>query len=113
MTHPLSAPRSNHPVPLATSIVLNQLANLYLLFAINEGLVLRSSTNIKTWKTLLVGLLIADVGHLWSVRALGTEVYWYLPSWNAMTAGNVGFVYVVRFGYLYLVSQTLIVTLCR
>ena len=42
---------------------------------------------------MLIGLLIADLGHLWSVGGKGWEVYWNVASWNAIDAGNVGVVY--------------------
>lgn len=86
LTHAASAPQSSSSssspissvlsiatVPLATRVALAQLANLYLLFAINEGLVLRATRDVRVWKALLFGLLIADLGHLWSVRALAME----------------------------------------
>ena len=81
-----------HP-SLAVEIILRQLANLYLLFAINEALVLRATNDITVWKAVLIGLLIADLGHLWSVGGKGWDVYWNVASWNAIDAGNVGFVY--------------------
>lgn len=80
-------------IPLSTNIVLAQLANLYLLFAINEALVLRSTSDLKVWKTVLFGLLVADLGHLYSVKGLGLEGYWRFWDWNVMAWGNVGFVY--------------------
>jgi hypothetical protein len=91
LTTPLSPSPSD--LPLSTSIVLTQLANLYLLFAINEGLVLRSTSDLRVWKTVLFGLLIADLGHLYSVKGLGVAGYWKIWEWNAMAWGNVGFVY--------------------
>lgn len=91
---------SSADIPLATSVVLSQLANLYLLFAINEALVLRCSADLRVWRTLLFGLLVADFGHLYSVRQLKGgliggrgQVYWDVTGWNAMDWGNVGFVY--------------------
>lgn len=93
LTHALSAPRQ-HFIPISTQIVLSQLSNLYLLFAINEALVLRSTEDLRVWKTLLFGLLIADLGHLWSVKVLGWDLYWSVGDWNAIDWGNVGFVYV-------------------
>jgi hypothetical protein len=74
-------------------VVLAQLANLYLLFAINEGLVLRCTRDVHVWRTLLFGLLLADFGHLYSVRDLGLHKYWQVWEWNAMDGGNIGFVY--------------------
>ena len=92
LTHAPSAPLTG--IALSSQIVLNQLANLYFLFALNEGLVLRATSDLRVWRTLLFGLLVADFGHLYSVSPLGTEVFWNLRSWNAVDWGNVGFVYV-------------------
>ena len=91
LTHEGSSPKFD--IPKSTQIVLGQLANLYLLFALNESLILRATSNIKIWRTVLLCLLIADVGHLFSVKSLGTGIYWNVMSWNAIDCGNVGFVY--------------------
>jgi hypothetical protein len=93
MTHLSSSPSYASTIPLSTNIVLTQLANLYLLFALNEALVLRSTSDLRVWKTVLFGLLLADFGHLYSVSALGPEIYWSFWKWNAMDWGNIGFVY--------------------
>ncbi|TKA52761.1 hypothetical protein B0A55_13395 [Friedmanniomyces simplex] len=76
------------------SIVLNQLANLYLVFALNEALVLRATNDVHVWRVLLLGLLIADFGHLYSVHAVGWGVYYQFWTWSSMYWGNLGFVYV-------------------
>ncbi|ESZ91158.1 hypothetical protein SBOR_8457 [Sclerotinia borealis F-4128] len=89
-----SSPSLETSIPLSTNIVLTQLANLYLLFAINEALVLRATSDLRVWKTVLFGLLLADLGHLYSVRGLGWEIYWNVMVWNKMAWGNVGFVYI-------------------
>src|SRR5277367_993392 len=91
LTHASSAPSDT--IPLGTQVVLTQLANLYFLFAINEALVLRSTSNLRVWRTLLFGLLVADFGHLYSVWGLGTGLYWKVHLWSAMDWGNIGFVY--------------------
>lgn len=95
LTHAASAPDRSTPVPMSTSIVLTQLANLYLLLSINEALVLRATADLRVWKPFLLGLLIADLGHLYSVRQVGASVYWAFWHWNAMDWGNVGFVYLL------------------
>ena len=92
LTHSASAP--GNTIPTGTRVVLSQLANLYLLFAINEALVLRSTSDLRVWRTLLLGLLFADLGHLYSVRELGVDVYWKIYHWSPMDWGNIGFVYV-------------------
>ncbi|KAJ3988477.1 hypothetical protein F5890DRAFT_472280 [Lentinula detonsa] len=92
----LSHAIANPIIPMVTTqmnMALLQLANLYLLFALNEHLVLSSTTSIKTWKRMLFCLLIADFGHLLSMVPLGTDVFWKVWEWNAMVWGSVGFVY--------------------
>ena len=84
LTHAPSAPSFASTVPVSTSVVLTQLANLYFLFALNEGLVLRSTNDVRVWKTLLFGLLVADFGHLYSVYGLGVHKYCQVWGWNAM-----------------------------
>ena len=94
--HDLIAPYSAVPTPatpVPTYMALYQLANLYLLFALNEHLVLSSSTSITTWRRLLFGLLVADIGHLITMAPAGYEVFWQFWRWNAMGWGSVAFVY--------------------
>ncbi|EIN11102.1 hypothetical protein PUNSTDRAFT_65072 [Punctularia strigosozonata HHB-11173 SS5] len=79
--------------PTATLMSLYQLSNLYLLFALNEHLVLSSTSSLKTWRRLLFCLLVADLGHLATMAPLGRDVYWRVWDWNAMVWGSVGFVY--------------------
>lgn len=81
-------------VSTVESIVLTQLANLYFVFALNEALVLRATNDVRVWRAFLLGLLIADFGHLYSVHLAGLQVYWEVWNWNPMYWGNVGFVYV-------------------
>lgn len=94
LTDPSSAPVLAS-IPASTSIVLSQLANLYLLFALNEALVLRATSDLRVWKTVLFVLLLADLGHLYSVKALGLGIYlpWNFARWNAIDWGNMPFVY--------------------
>ena len=85
LTHAGSKPSE---IPLGTSVALSQLANLYLFFAINETLVLRSTTDLRVWKTVLFCLLIGDIGHLYTVYPLGLDIYWSVWRWNAIDAGS-------------------------
>jgi len=92
LTHAPSAPILS-AVPTATSIALTQLANLYLAFTLNEALVLRATRDVRVWRALLFGLLVADFGHLYSVNLKGLQVYYDVLGWNAIDWGNVAFVY--------------------
>ena len=95
---------SNTPrltIPMTMSLA--QLANLYLLFALNEHLVLSSSSSKIVWRRLLFCLLLADFGHLATMIPLGFDVFWKVWEWNAMVWGSVGFVYLgasLRIGFL-------------
>lgn len=93
LTHATSAPTTILGVPVGTEVVLRQLANLYFAFTLNEALVLRATSDLKVWKTLLLGLLVADFGHLYSCFPLGTNYYYDFWNWNAIAWGNIAFVY--------------------
>ncbi|KIX06179.1 uncharacterized protein Z518_04153 [Rhinocladiella mackenziei CBS 650.93] len=92
LTHAASAP-GILGLPTATNVVLRQLGNLYVAFAINEAFVLRATNDLNVWRTLLLGLLIADFGHLYSCSPLGLKSYYDVANWNAMAYGNYLFVY--------------------
>ena len=62
--------------------------NMYLIFAINEAFVLRATNDLRVWRVLLIGLLIADFGHLFSLWPLGYTIYYNIPNWNAMGLGQ-------------------------
>ena len=91
LTDKASAP--SWSVPLGTHVALRQLGNLYLLFTLNEAIVLRATSDVRVWKAMLIGLLIADIGHLYSCLPLGLDVYWNVSRWSAMDWGNIAFVY--------------------
>ena len=78
---------------VATLVALRQLGNLYLAFAINEAVVLRATSDRRVWQALLLGLLIADFGHLYSLHPLGLHIYYNVMKWGPMDWGNVAFVY--------------------
>jgi hypothetical protein len=91
LSHAASAPS---PIPLGTSIAMSQLGNLYFAFALSEALVLRATSDLRVWKTVLFCLLVADLGHLYTVRSLGPQIYWSVSEWNAIDWGNIPFVYI-------------------
>ncbi|KAJ6788977.1 hypothetical protein PWT90_02573 [Aphanocladium album] len=78
---------------LGTSVAMSQLANMYLFFALNEAVVLRSTGDMRVWKAVLFVLLLADFGHLYSMKELGPQIYYNILGWNAGDLGNVPWVY--------------------
>jgi hypothetical protein len=93
LVSPIQSDFSRAPLDTPTSMTLFQLSNLYLLFALNEHLVLSSTSSLKTWRRLLFSLLVADFGHLATMIPAGTEIFGNVSKWNAMAWGSVGFVY--------------------
>lgn len=62
--------------PLAATphfqVVFEQLGATYLLFALNEAVLLRASSELRVWKVLVFGILCCDFVHLYATgRALG------------------------------------------
>ncbi|KAH7162268.1 hypothetical protein B0J13DRAFT_4800 [Dactylonectria estremocensis] len=90
----LNAASTAEQVPMSTSVALSQLSNMYLFFALNEALVLRSTADLRVWRAVLFVLLLADLGHLYSLRELGAGVYYNVAGWNVSDVGNVPWVYV-------------------
>ncbi|RDA89002.1 hypothetical protein CP532_0602 [Ophiocordyceps camponoti-leonardi (nom. inval.)] len=76
-----------------TSVALSQLANMYFFFALIESLVLRSTWDLRVWRTVLLVLLIADFGHLYSLLALGPAVFYDVSTWNVSLFFNIPWVY--------------------
>jgi hypothetical protein len=93
LVSPIQSGFSRAALDTPTRMTLFQLSNLYLLFALNEHLVLSSTSSLKTWRRLLFSLLVADFGHLATMIPAGTEIFWNVSKWNAMAWGSVGFVY--------------------
>ncbi|KAJ4388579.1 hypothetical protein N0V93_006037 [Gnomoniopsis smithogilvyi] len=68
-------------------VVFDQLAATYLLFAFNQGVVLRiADGNLRIWRALLAGMLICDLVHIWGTsKALGPSLFvpveWRFYDW--------------------------------
>ncbi|XP_014561450.1 hypothetical protein COCVIDRAFT_11953 [Bipolaris victoriae FI3] len=50
----------------SSQIVCNQLAAAYILFAFVEGVLLRVVDDKRTWRWILFGLLLCDLGHCYA-----------------------------------------------
>jgi len=83
-------PASAHYSP-ASRIVYNQLASAYLAFAVIEALVLRSTDDIRVWKTVMWALLVCDAGHAYaSWVEMGTRGFWCAWEWGGKDAVTMG-----------------------
>lgn len=89
-----------HPIALETRVLLSQLANVYILFALNEALVLRSTSDGKVWRTMQSVLLIADFGHLCIVFGLGGDVWSSIGDLSAADWGKPLLFMTLRIAFL-------------
>jgi hypothetical protein len=60
----------------SSQILCDQLASAYLFFAFTEGVLLRVVDDKRTWRWILFGLLICDLGHCYAAWSeLGYKVF--------------------------------------
>ncbi|KAI8935743.1 hypothetical protein NX059_007263 [Plenodomus lindquistii] len=50
----------------SSQIIYNQLATTYLFFAFIEAVVLRVVHDLRAWRTIVFGLALCDVGHVYA-----------------------------------------------
>ncbi|MCJ1263647.1 hypothetical protein MMC22_003517 [Lobaria immixta] len=71
----------------ASQIVYDQLAATYTLFAFNEAIVLRQTSELRVWKAMVLGILLCDLVHLYgSWNVMGTQMFvrpwlWRIEDW--------------------------------
>ncbi|KAJ5668271.1 uncharacterized protein N7477_006841 [Penicillium maclennaniae] len=90
-----------HPSTIALAY---QLGNVYFLLSLVGIGVLYTSTEPKVLRNYLIGLAIADVGHVYATYlAMGWPAFVDVGAWNALTWGNIGatgFLFINRLLYL-------------
>jgi hypothetical protein len=85
-----SSPNGSVPITPLLELLLTNIGALYLLFAINEGIVLRLTKEKSVWFGVMGAMLASDVGHIYAVYAIAPERMWALASWNGDEWVNVG-----------------------
>ncbi|KAK2625999.1 hypothetical protein QTJ16_004261 [Diplocarpon rosae] len=68
----IPGPRTVDLSPLLR-MALTNIASLYVLFAVNEGLLLRLTREKRVWCTVIVAMVCADVGHIYAAWAISPE----------------------------------------
>jgi hypothetical protein len=64
-----AAPHSPAEITPLLRILLTNTAGLYLMFVLNEVLVLRLTSDIKVWRAVIFSMLCCDVIHVYAVAA--------------------------------------------
>ncbi|MCJ1379955.1 hypothetical protein MMC17_003058 [Xylographa soralifera] len=86
-----SATTSTYSSP--SQVIFDQLAACYFLFAFNEAVVLRSTSDLRVWKAIVLGILICDLIHLYGTwEALGAA-FWDPRLWRVEDWVNLSMLY--------------------
>jgi len=85
-----NSPNVSVPITPLLRLLLTNIGALYLLFAINEGIVLRLTKEKGVWFGIIGAMLASDVGHLYGVYAIAPERVWAVLGWNSDEWVNYG-----------------------
>jgi hypothetical protein len=73
-----------------SQIVYNQLAASYVFFALIEGLVLRSTQDLRVWRAVVLALLVCDLGHIYAAwLEMGTRGFLSVWTWRGHDAATM------------------------
>ena len=64
-------------------LLLTNIGALYVLFAMNEAIVLRCTREKSVWVAIIAGLLVSDFGHLYAAYAIAPERALQLVNWSS------------------------------
>lgn len=86
-----------------TQLLITQIACLYIFHGLVEAIVLRLSKDLRVWKALAASILIADVGHLYSLYVAAPEALVNIQGWSSDERINYGILtlgLLLRIGFL-------------
>ncbi len=71
-------------------MMLTNIGSLYLLFAINEGVVLRMTKEKNVWLAVILGMCLSDVGHIYAAWKIAPVRLFEVLGWNSDEWVNYG-----------------------
>lgn len=71
-------------------VIYDQLAATYALFAYNEAILLRSTNDLRVWRTVVIGILLCDAMHMYASWAVLGSVFWSPGAWRWEDWVNLG-----------------------
>ncbi|KAF8848699.1 hypothetical protein BDZ45DRAFT_681033 [Acephala macrosclerotiorum] len=100
-----AASPSGGPIPITPlmQMLLTNIGSLYVLFSINEGLVLRLSSEKRVWFGIIGSMLVSDIGHLYAVYQIAPKRMLEIAGWNSdewINYGTLWFGALLRAGFL-------------
>jgi hypothetical protein len=88
----------------SSQVIFDQLAATYVLFAFNEGILLRMVKDLRVWNIMMTGMLVCDVLHLYaSWVIMGTSVFlrpWVWRGEDWLAVGTMWVPLLVRAAFL-------------
>ena len=77
-------PSTTHPLPLTptTKLLLTNIAVMYLLISILQGIVLRLTRERNVWVCILAALMLVDVGHLYANWEVAPQRFVEVGGWT-------------------------------
>ncbi|KAF7949972.1 hypothetical protein EAE96_007277 [Botrytis aclada] len=79
------------------------IAALYVLFTINEAVVLRLTRDYSVWKAVVFAMFLCDAGHFWGIYQADPAEFLNVGGWSTeelINNGILGFGFVLRIGFL-------------
>ena len=70
------------PITPIMDLLLKYIGSLYVLFAINGGIVLRVTKEYNVWRTIVFGMLAADIGHIYGTHLASPGILTRLNAWS-------------------------------
>lgn len=71
-------------------VMYDQVAATYTLFAFNEAVLLRTTNDLRVWRTVVIGILICDALHVYASWAALGSVFWTPAAWRWEDWVNLG-----------------------
>ncbi|KAF4966824.1 hypothetical protein FSARC_5539 [Fusarium sarcochroum] len=71
-------------------VIYHQVAATYTLFAYNEAVILRVTSDLRVWRAVIIGILICDALHILASYAAIGSVIWNVGEWRWEDWVNLG-----------------------
>ncbi|KAH6664860.1 hypothetical protein B0J14DRAFT_606844 [Halenospora varia] len=81
---------SSVPITPVMQMLLTNIGSLYVLFAVNEGITLRVTRERKVWYSVVCGMIMSDIGHLYAAYTVAPARASEFLAWNSDEWINYG-----------------------
>lgn len=78
------------PVPPLTTLLLTNIAALYVYIAVSMAAVLRVTSEVKVWTAIIAAMVVSDAGHLFAIWQAAPERMLEIGDWTFEERVNLG-----------------------